>query len=465
MTKIQKRILELFDEIVSICEKENLKYIVANESARYVLDHKKFADDQCYFKISMPLSDIDKLEKYVSKNLSDTREIESWRNNYRLQHFKFRYCDKTSLLFDGGSSEFKKSYGISITINPMREFEPSDEVRGSERFLVLDNFKQASQAKWIVFYKLISRITGIKRFKSHIMRKVKLENANYLHQGMMKAKKMTREELAKYIVDENVNATKPYTSNRFIPEEKRLADPTLRENCFAYMDGKANVIKFPLDLFTRVKTTEFEGRQMKVYEDEELYFSQLYGNNWQTKQSFEIGGSDRAVVIWDVDTPYQEFLDCVSGDGYSILDLVDYKMDYNRWMGRVYNPTVNPAVKTFNQARRSVDRIDIWYKLRNKYDALRKAYENDDIKKLKSLMKPYLSASDRYYDDKIGFYIDEELFKYATKIWENEGRPSSFDSEGNEITYAMKVLRLVPEIYLKESPEQYLRSTGVPIFD
>ena len=463
MTQVQERILTLFDEIVSICEKENLRYIVSNESARYVLDHKRFEDEQCYFKLMMTLTDIEKLEKYVAKNLSDTREIESWRDNYRLQHFKFRYCDKNSLLFDGGSSEHKNSYGVSITIYPIREFEPGNDVRGAERFLVLDNFGQGSQALWIVFYKMLSRVTGLRRFKARIMKKIKLDNSNYLHLGWMKARKMSRQELGKYIVEENIKATKPYTSNRFIPEEKLQKDETLRENCYAYMDGRANVIKFPIDLFDKVKTTEFEGRQMMVYEDEELYFSQLYGNNWRVKSRTEIGGTDRATVIWDVDMPYREFLDCISDDEYTLDELIDYKLEYNNWMGNVYNMTVNPTVRTFNRARRSVDRIDIWYKLRNKRDDLRKAYEEDNLKKLKSLMKPYLSASDRYYADKIGFYIDDELFKYAKKIWESEERPNGRDEEGNEISYAQTVYNLVPEIYLTETPESYLKSRNVQV--
>ena len=463
MTQVQNKILSLLDEIISICEKENLKYIVSNESARYVLDHKQFEDEQCYFMITMPLTDIDKLEKYVQKNLSETRELESWRTNPRLQHFKFRYCDKNTLLFDGGSSEHKVSYGISITIYPMREFEPSNEIRGAERFLVLDNFNQASQVPWVVFYKLVSRVTGIKRFKNHIMSKVKIDNSNYLHQGWKLARKMSRAELGKLIVDENVNATKPYTSRRFIPEEERLADPTRRENCYAYMDGRANVIKFPITLFTDVKTTEFEGRQLKVYSDEDLYFSQMYGNNWLGRASSEIGGTDRATVLWDVDLPYQEFLDCVKDDEVSLDELIDYKQSYNQWMGRVYNPAVNAATRTFTRARRSVERIDTWYKLRNKREDLRKAYEKNDLKKLKSIMKPYLTATDKYYADKIGFYIDDELFKYASLIWESEGRPSSFDSEGNEITYAMKVYRLVPDIYKNETPESYLNSRNVKV--
>ena len=47
--------------------------------------------------------------------------------------------------------------------------------------------------------------------------------------------------------------------------------------------------------------------------------------------------------------------------------------------------------------------------------------------------------------------IDDELFSYAKMIWESEGKGD----------YADKVYELVPDLYKKESVEDYLKQKGV----
>lgn len=460
MTDVQKKLLNLTDEIKEICEKENLNYIVAGMTAGFLLNHKRFEAEECYFNIMMPLKDIVKLEEYVNKNLSETRTIESWKNNPDLQMLKFRYVDKTSLLFDGGSTERHTSPGILVNIFPSREFEPANDVRGIERYIQLDSLKQASLAKWIVLFKFATRVTHINIFRRFIMHYCKLENVNYIHSGYFKRRKMTKEEMIKYVIDENLKATKPYTSHRFIPEEKRIEDPSLRENCFAYMNDRSRVVKLPNDLYTNTMDVEFEGRKFKLYADPEKYFSSMYKGDWQARIKEELMGTDRSTVIYDADLPFEEYLEYIKDDEVSLNDIADNKMEYNNWMGKVHNPAVNKTWHTFMRVRRSVERIDTWYKLRNKRDALKEAYEAKDIPKLKKLMKGYMTASDKYTAEKIGFYIDKDLFKYATLLWNDEGRPSRNDADGNEITYAQYVYSLVPDLYKSETPDMYFESRG-----
>ncbi len=460
MTDVQAKLLNLVDEIAQICEKENLHYVVAGTTAGYVINHKHFDAEQCYFNVMMPLQDIIKFEEYVNKNLSDKRFIESWKNNPDLYMLKFRYADKTTLLFDGGSAEKHISHGIHVNLFPTREFEPSNDIRGCERFLQLENYGQRGYAFWVALFKLATRITHIKIFRRFIYSRIKLENANYIHKGIFKRRKMSKEEFVNYIIDGNLKAEKPFTSPRFIPEEKRVEGQKIVENCLAYMTDRSRVVKLPIDLYTNVTKYEFEGRQLNVYTDYEKYFESLYQSDWKQKISEELNGTDRSTVIYDSDLPYEEYLEYIKDDEVSLKDIAVSKMNYNNWMGKVHNPPVNKAMHTFMRVRRSVDRIDNWYRLRNKRDALKEAYDAKDIAKLKKLMKGYLSASDRYTPEKIGFYIDKDLFKYASLIWEDEERPMKTDSDGNPITYAQYVYSLVPDLYKAETPDIYFEKRG-----
>lgn len=458
MTELQKKLLNLTDEIKDICKKEKLNYVVAGMTAGFILNNKHFKAEECYFNIMMPLKDIVKLEKYVNKNLSSTRVIESWKNNPDLQMLKFRYVDKTTLLFDGGSAERHICHGIHINIFPSREFEPANDVRGIERYIQLDNLHQANLAKWIMIFKLATRVTHLNVFKRYIMHFVKLENVNYIHKGFLKSRKMSKEEMINYVIEENLKAVKPYTSNRFIPEEKRLKEPSLTENCLAYMTDRSRVVKLPIDLYTNVKEVEFEDRTFKVYAEPEKYFDSLYKADWQNKIKEELMCADRTTVVCDPELPYEEYLEYIKNDKVTLADIADSKFEYNTWMGKVHNPAVNKTWHTFMMARRGVDRIDTWYRLRNKREQLKEAYEANDLPKLKKLMKGYISATDRYLAEKIGFYIDDELFKYATVIWESEERPDKKDREGNAISFAQYVYSLVPDLYKSETPDMYFKS-------
>ena len=69
---------------------------------------------------------------------------------------------------------------------------------------------------------------------------------------------------------------------------------------------------------------------------------------------------------------------------------------------------------------------------------------------MRSILKRYLSRTDQLYELKAGMYIDDEIFGYAKKIWEADGRPD----------FAEKVYALVPEIYKTETVEDFLESVG-----
>lgn len=460
MTDIQSKLLVLMDEIKEICEKEKLSYIVSGLSYAYIINHKSFEDEQGIFDIMMPLKDALKLEKYVNNDKNEDRIVESWNNNPDLQMLYFRYVDNTTLFIEGNSAERRKYQGIHINIYPTREFEPSNDVRGIERYIQLLNYKQEKFAGKIIAYKFLTRVTHMERFKAHIMRKIKLDNANYIHHGYLNRKKMNKQEMINFVFDANLKATKPFKTKRYLPKDIAQNEGSEGENCLAYMDERSHVYKLPISLYTDVSETEFEGKKFRVYNKKEDYFSTLYGTDWKNKVEEEIPGTSMSSVIADAEIPYEEYFEYIKDDKTTLDDICENKLKYNYWMGQVYNPAVNKTWHTYMMVRRSVERIDIWYKLRKKREALKKAYDEKDIAKLKKILSGYIKTTEKYRAEKIGFYIDDELFKFARLIWDNGDYPEYSDGEGNKLSYPDYIYSLVPELYKSETPDQYFAKRG-----
>ncbi len=463
MTEVQSRLLQLADEIKSICASEKLRYVLCFETAAYFADHDRFGDEQYNLKIMMPYNDIVKLEKYVDKNLSDKRFVESWRNNHKLQMLKFRYVDKNSLLFDGSSSEYHIAPGVCVTIYPARQFEEIDTARACERYLQLCNKGQGNRAAKLVIYKFLSKLTHNNSFMDHATDRLRIDNTNSIHKGWLRHFRMSNRKMANYIMNEQDKATKPYRSSRYVSKDILLKDSESTEDCYAFVDSRANVIKLPSDLFTNTSTVAFEDREFTVYADEKLFFTALFGDNWRERSRAKTPGTDHPTIINDINLPYKQYLDLIADDDVSLEDIAAEKLEYNLWMSDFHNGPVNRAARTFDRVRRSVDRIDIWYRLRPKREELREAYRNKDVNKIKDILKGYLKATDKYYQMKIGFYIDAEIFKCAKLVWEAEGRPSTVNAKGQTISYADSVYKRVPKIYKKETPDEYFAKRGTKI--
>ncbi|MDE6568866.1 MAG: hypothetical protein K2K70_14215, partial [Lachnospiraceae bacterium] len=212
------------------------------------------------------------------------------------------------------------------------------------------------------------------------------------------------------------------------------------EDVYWYLKRDSHLVPVPEDMFTNVEWINFEGRQVCVPGKAENYWMEKIPNE-------RVGMSTGVRIIYECDLPYEEYLEFIQDkEGPSLEKVMCHYREYSQWMGSVYQPMEEKVKRTFLGVRRSVDRIDIWYALRKKRDEIREAYQQKDIQTLEKLLKTYLSKTDLYLKEKIGFYIDEELFQCATLVWESQGK----------MKYADRVDKLIPDLYKKESVEETL---------
>lgn len=416
MTEVQERIMVLMDEINLICEKESLRYVLINDTAVRAKKKHAFVDARFKFKLLMPMEDIAKLQAYVGTHFAENRAIESWENNSALYAMVFRYVDKNSLLIDGPAGRYLKMPGIAVTIYPARCGRPADRVVGAEQYLQQINNNTGNCWKNSLFF-LKLRARRARKYK-----KTTQYYADHMLAGRLQYLLGGRDRLARWI----------------IARQNRQGTETA--DGYWYMKKNSQMIRLPEDMFTDVEWIPFEGRQVCIPGKSENY--------WTDKDPNERTGMSTAIrVICECDLPYEEYLEFLQDKpGPSMKTLMQHYREYSQWMGSVYTPMEEKVNHTFLGVRRSVDRIDVWHALRKKREAIREAYQQKDVAQLEKLLKTYLDKTDLYLKEKIGFYIDEELFQCARLVWESHGK----------IKYADRVYKLVPDLYKKESVEDTL---------
>jgi hypothetical protein len=126
--------------------------------------------------------------------------------------------------------------------------------------------------------------------------------------------------------------------------------------------------------------------------------------------------------------------------------IINERIQYKRWKEKDYNKLAEKVRLDFRKVRASQIRIDMWHDLRPQRAALAEAYEKGDVETLATLLKEYLLNTDKFYKDKLGFFIDETLLDYADLVWKSQGKAD----------YRQKVYELVPDQWKKMDLEAHL---------
>ncbi|MCR5667048.1 MAG: LicD family protein [Eubacterium sp.] len=422
MTGVQEKLMRLMDEVNEISAKHNLRYILANRTANRAMVNGEFVNETYEFLIFMPYADMLKFMEIVKEEKAQDRTIESILDNSKLRFNFIRYVDKNTLLIDTASGKFISKPGIAVTIIPMSPVQKNAAIEGRENCLFLLNmgFSIGMIRKLFVGYKIDQkRFAGRKALKNRIPN---------LREGIKAYKAGGRKRLAEDIFSYYVKNAQTNSDAYYYTAE----------------DGKK--IAIPKTYFEEVQEIEFEGRQFFVPKEWDKYGKILYDKGWQSDAVSGYAKADSVRVIFETNLPYEQYLAFIEGKGKSLESIVEDKTQYNLWMRSTFKPKEEKVNHTFLRVRRSVDRIDMWQSMKSKREALKDAYEKQDIKTLTELMKDYLKKTNDYCKKGIGFYIDDELFQYAKLIWEAQGKKK----------YADKVYQLVPDLYKNETVDEYM---------
>lgn len=435
-TEVQLRLLELMDDIHSICQKKGLHYILFGKTAGMATSFGHFQGTEYNFEILMPLQDVVELRKYVEENLSDSRAMESWEDNEELRQMIFRFVDKKSLLIDGTVGDYYTKPGVAVTIYVTRPARADDANISAERYIQYLNstgrkpkYSASDLKKMYEFVRKNGVEAAIREYDDPDIKEL-TQYAGGLRKGWLRCLFTGKKKTARWVLRKNIELAKKGGKEQI------------------YVTRPGHRFAFSPSLFKKPGTVEFEGHTYHIAGDYEGYMKKMYGASWRTR-STERYYSDtmRLRLICDMDCPYEDYLDFLGEDSQVLHEIALDRRDYTQWSREIHQPLEKRAKHDFIEVRSSVDRIDVWMMIRDRMDEIRKAAETKDIPALKELLEDYLERTDYFYSEKIGFYIDEELFSIASMVWEADGRKD----------FADKVYELVPDHYRKESVEDYLK--------
>ena len=437
MTEVQKRLMELMDDIEMICRELNLSYVLFGRTAILAKKAGKFIDEQYDFDIMMPLAHAAALMKYTEDNLSESRAVESWYDNPGLKQMIFRFVDKKSTLWDDVAGHYYTKPGVAVTIFVTRTQTFNGRVFGAERYVMAKN-NDGGKLPYSVFqlkkmekaFKEDPEQAAILFDEPNI--KEIVHNTGGLRWGYLRSLYMSDKAMVRWLLNKNLSGGKNDGSINY------------------YMTRGGGWHELPEDLFEDPEIITFEGRSLRNSSKYKEFMEKLYGENWDDLGIMQYAESGRIRVIDDCDLPYKEFVRAIKKRGKPLKTMMDEMTAFNVWKNRVFYEREGKVNHTFARVRRSVDRIDVWYKLRGKRKELKQAAEKKDIGKLRNILREYMGKTNFYYQQGIGFMIDDELFSYARMIWEADGKKD----------YGDAVYDLVPDLYKKESVEDYLRKKG-----
>ncbi len=416
MRKLQEHIIQLIKEIDETCRDHHIPYALYGRTAGCALKDQAFVDGCYQFQIMMLAADIVRLKELMEGRGLKDRGFEDFSVNPDLQYLHVRYVDTATTLFEKNYAVDYIMPGAAVTIIPLYTQPISKVSEVLETGLIylngkriLDRSDQSKRARrtarCIRLTELYLKVFGRKKAAERIWRVLegdrgKVKNGTLIIRG---------------------------------DEDTGFAD--FRKNIRA-------------DYLFRTKRTPFEGLMLPVSEDSSGFFTDLYGAKWKETAGTPLASMDLMNIIWDDGAPYTEYYTLFAGEGVDMKELFRKERALKDYKVNVYAPWKKRADRYLYYGRRSVKRIDHYLYYRDKLDDLRKAEKEGDIEKIRSIMKGYLRAVERYRKLGLPFYVNDELHHFAELTWKNNRKQAD---------YGKKIYAETPEVYKKKDIGEYMK--------
>lgn len=398
--------MQLVKEIKDTCREQNISFALCGQTAGRAAKFHSFKTQCCEFHIMMRAKDILKLKKALKAKKIANRGWEDLSNNPNLANNYVRYVDLGTTVFDRDVSLNFEKLGVAVTIRPIY----AKRLEKRDRRLELGTF-----------------------YLNHGTRLSYYDMSLDLQQVLETTKKFRKLFGKKFV------ARKVYS----VLKKERNAE--YGKKVYLHNDEGKLV---PIDHTALIDTEmiDFEGMELPVPKNKGAFFKPLYGDGWKKKSVEPMFSVNRIWAIYDANKPYEQFLQECLDAGVDIRGLQEELRAFKTWTEETLRTATDAANHTYEYARRSVDRIDLYTSYKDKMPQIRKAAQEKDLETLEHLMEEYLTFTDYYFGLKIGFFVNQELFDYASMIWENR----------EEKEYADQVYALVPEIYKQEDVGDFI---------
>ena len=381
----KRKQFERLCRIDDICREANIKMFLHGDMA---LSAVRDGDVPDYISICVEAADAKRFIDAISR--SDDLRIAGMFNNPRYPNFNLKVYDPDTIDFHISEMEERGFFGLYVTVHLIRHIPGKKQLRkiqGRERaykdyldnrYNVVSTKKNRGKADWLV----------------------RLEGA---------------------VLPPDVLAGKMF--------DRHVRD-------YSGQAGKIQVsgVRYEPGTFENCKTINVLGRDFLIPEDEELYLSTKFGENWQERntRTFE----EKNGVFRDADHSWDEFC--------SYIDYLDFD-EYNQRRDTIYRKTVdlseyNRFLKRYRLLLlRTHIRFQMWERFLPEKEEILALYKAGDYEALEEKLADY-SYSIKYFGKRgLGLFFDQELFDIAVELVRREERDELAD----------KIVEEVPEEHRK----------------
>ena len=244
LTKLHEVEIEILDEFVRICKKNNLDYWLVGGTLLGAVRHKGFIPWDDDIDIGMPRQDYEKFIEIAPKEL-DKKYFIHYFNNDRDYYLNFLKVKKKNTLFDEKLIE-----NIETNKNIWIDIFPYDEVENpNSKKYIIKNYIYKNTVP-IIFYK----------------------------RGIFTKENLRRPWLRFLYI--------PFSYRFLIKNQEKIAKSEIKkENC-QYLTSYSGSYNFKMETLEKnkiypLKELEFEGKMYKVFNDYDYYLTRIYGDYMQ----------------------------------------------------------------------------------------------------------------------------------------------------------------------------------------
>ncbi len=398
---IQEHLLAMAKELDDTCKELKIPYALCTHEASWNKKRKKFYGSQYGIHVMMRAPHALKLKAALQAKAFPNRTFEDLSTNPDLPFNHIRYVDTSSTVMDMSEDSNAqipyKALGAAITIHPLYTTRPDVVHRRIE---------------W--GHQLIK---AGRRYGDKEMSKKK---ARALAQTKRFEQSLGSRTVAKIL----------YNAMKKDKPGKKL---------YAY-DAPTGLIEISTSAIDKASYSKFGKTELPFPYKLDSYIEKWCGKPWKELDTslWQPARANRIKCVSSANIGYEETLALFKENGLDYQQTQALANEFFHWNCKKFTPQTKLANRDYARARLSRDRIDMYCYLSERKNELDAAYSANDIASLSSILEEYeyLSRTDRFYRNHgLGLFVTADIFNYARKVWESEGRPE----------FAQKVLDCTPE--------------------